>query len=119
MELKIKTEQFELFINNADKQTLTAIFDFMKNAVLPKPFFEKYNKNYIEPVNGIRTHENGTKEYKCSYKCKCGKEGVRYVHEDADRTACHRCKSELTIYPSSMNDAHDDEFNYFVAYSEG
>ena len=79
---------------------------------------KKYARNYITPIEGVRTHNNGLKEYKCAYKCNCGNEGVRYIDINADRTACHKCKCELDVYPATINDAHDEDFNYFVAYSK-
>lgn len=77
---------------------------------------KRINKNYIVPVEGVRKHTNGLKEYRCAYTCGCGNEGIRYIHIDADRTSCHKCKSELTVHPSTENEAHDQDFNYFIAY---
>ena len=76
---------------------------------------DKKITNFVEPVNGVRV-VNGTKLYKCAYKCECGDIGRRYVKEDDRTTSCHKCKKELTIYPSTKNDAHDEQFNYFIAY---
>ena len=76
---------------------------------------EKAKAKEIEAVNGVKTYENGKKAYKCSYFCTCGHKGVRYVHEDATSTYCHSCNSELTLTPSTLNEAHDQDFNYFLA----
>lgn len=76
----------------------------------------KVTSNFAPVVNGVR-EVNDTKLYQCSYRCpNCNDVGRRYVKEDAETTTCHKCNEELTIYPATDDDAHDDEFNYFVAY---
>ena len=71
--------------------------------------------NFVPAVNGVRV-VNGVTLYQTKYKCECGNEGVRYVKEDAETTTCHKCGKELQLYPASLNDAHDEEYNYFTAY---
>lgn len=74
-------------------------------------------ENYITPVNGVRTHNNGGQTFKCSYSCTCGHTGVRYVDKAALVTSCHKCKTELGVFPAtSKTGVPDDEDNYFVAY---
>ena len=142
MNLTLKTTEFELELTYAEQEhiepTLLAIMATLKGASFLETYYqvqkdieerktaEKVDngvkncdrngvKNYIEPVEGVRTHENGVKEYKCSYSCTCGNKGIRYIHEDSDTTTCHKCKGELSVFPSTQNDAHDEEFNYFLA----
>lgn len=84
----------------------------------------KYNKmtkstktpsNYAPVVNGVREIK-GTKLYQCAYRCTCGNKGKRFVDENATVTTCHKCEQTLSVVPATENDAHDEEFNYFVAY---
>lgn len=128
MNLKIEYNGFKLEIVNGDieqvSKTIVSAFAFFeggsfveayKNAEVEKRPV-KSARNFLHPVDGVRTHENGTKEYKCSYFCPCGHNGVRYVLEDTTKTTCHKCKKELDVQPSTKNDLHDADFNYFVAY---
>ena len=146
MNLKLKTNEFEIELTHADHKHIEPALLAIMSALNGPNFIETYYqvqkdveelkalkqankclkndvekndnktvKNYIEPVDGVRTHENGVKEYKCSYSCTCGHSGVRYVHEDAETTTCHKCKTELTLMAATLNDAHDKDFNYFLA----
>ena len=133
MDLRIKVKDFELDIKNVDvirfEKTLHAIFAYLDGG--KSPFTETYRNtfvdervingknrktSYVEPIDGVRTYVNGTKEYKCSYNCTCGNRGIRYIHIGAPITTCHKCKGQLTVFPAAENEAHDEEFNYFVAY---
>ena len=130
MNLRIKANEFEIEINNIDairfEKTLLATFAILDGG---EKFIETYKtttvdpttmnskaKHYIEAVDGVRHHPNGIKEYKCKYNCSCGHQGHRFVHEDAETTTCHKCKATLFIQPSTANEAHDEDYNYFVAY---
>ena len=72
-------------------------------------------KKFVAEVNGIKHYPSGEKGYKCSYSCTCGNKGIRYVKEDANETECHKCKTKLTLMPAHENEAHDDDYNYFLA----
>ena len=128
MNLKLEYNGLKLEIVNGDieqvAKTIVSTFAFFESGSFVETYQNisverrpvKSARNFVEPINGVRTHENGTKEYKCSYSCTCGHKGVRYIHEDANKTTCHKCKSELDVVPATENDAHDEDFNYFLAY---
>ena len=128
MNLKIRTSVFELELTNTDvtriEKTLMAAFAFINGESFSDAYFEtpaeerpvNSKRNYIEAINGVREHANGTKEYRCTYSCSCGNSGTRYIHEDAETTTCHKCRSELAVFPAADNEAHDEECNYFLAY---
>ena len=129
MNLRIKTDEFEIEIVNTDltrfEKILLATFAHMEgqsfnevytNTIVDVPPTFSKKANYVEAINGVRSHPNGIKEYKCLYNCSCGNTGYRYVNEDAAITTCHKCKTVLYVQPATKNDAHDEDFNYFVAY---
>lgn len=127
MNLKVDINGIKLEIQNGDlnrvEKTLLALFAHVEGG----SFCETYNathseerpvgshRNYVETVDGVK-ELNGTKLYQCAYRCSCGNSGKRFVKEDATTTTCHKCNSELSVVPSTDDDAHDEEFNYFIAY---
>lgn len=89
----------------------------VKNGPIKKPR-KKKQTNYIPAKNGVRVIK-GVPLYKCSYIChneKCKDRGIRYIDDKTDTVKCHKCKTELSVFPSTANEAHDDEYNYFTAY---
>lgn len=98
-------------------ETFTDAFDERPNEVIEGEKKEQHKepiKNFIKPVDGIRTLENGVKEYKTFYSCSCGHTGTRYIEDHEKTTTCHKCKSEMNVTP--IEGGPDKDFNYFVAY---
>jgi len=73
-------------------------------------------KNDTLVVDGVKDYGNGKLGYKCSYRCGCGHTGVRYPTEKEEYVHCHKCNEKLPISPATLNEAHDEEHFYFVAY---
>ena len=130
MNLRIKCGELEIELNNTDvirfEKTLMATFAILeggeqfietyKNTIVDPKTMNSKAKHYIEAVDGVREHPNGVKEYQCEYNCSCGNRGKRFIHEDAETTTCHKCRGILKVQPSTDNDLHDEDYNYFVAY---
>lgn len=88
----------------------------MKIKYQKKTESNKVSDNYIPVVNGIRKIHN-IETYQCAYLCpNCGHDGRRFINGDINVIFCHRCNEGMNVYPATDNDAHDENFNYFVAY---
>lgn len=139
MHLKIKKGDFEIEALNVDSETFERVLVSVMNHIEGKSFSNTYGSvkkrqqgieeqpvvksskegkgNYIKPIDGVRTFPDGRQEYQCSYKCTCGHSGIRYIADDdiSGKTKCHKCNTELAVIPATLNDAHDEDFNYFLA----
>lgn len=127
MNLKVKTQNIELEITNGDvnrvERALVAIFQYLEGGSFAETFETteaelrpvNSKRNFTPTIDGIKEF-NGEKHYQCSYHCPCGDRGVRFLKEDASVTTCHKCKTTLNVIPASENEAHDKDFNYFIAY---
>ena len=77
---------------------------------------EKKRKSIISDENGVRVYKNGKTAYKCNYRCMCGHHGIRYIGDDETFVYCHECNQTLNTMPSTVDQAHDENYNYFLAY---
>lgn len=127
MNLKVDINGIKLEIQNGDlnrvEKTLLALFAHVEGG----SFCETYNateseerpvksfRNHVPTVEGVKIFGDD-KLYQCAYSCSCGNQGRRYIKEDANTTTCHKCNSVMNVVPSTDDAAHDDEFNYFIAY---
>ena len=94
-------------------ETFTDIFEDRPNEVIEGEKKEQH-KVFIKPVDGIRTLEDGTKEYKTFYSCSCGHTGTRYIEDYEEVTSCHKCKTKMNV--TKIEGGPDKDFNYFIAY---
>lgn len=46
---------------------------------------------------GIKIEEDGTKRYRCYYRCECGAKGKRYIFIDADTVDCRDCGEPMFV----------------------
>lgn len=75
---------------------------------------------------GIKVDEDGTKRYKCHYRCKCGDKGNRYIPLDFDFIYCRACDAEIDVKPATTTGKVDadgaperDAFGcFFTAFSD-
>ena len=126
MNLKVEMNGIKLEIQNGDlnrvEKTLIALFAFAEGG----SFVDSYGsveeerpvnskRNHVPTVNGIKMFGDDT-HYQCAYSCSCGHTGNRFIKEDATVTNCHKCNTALQIVPSTDDAAHDEQFNYFIAY---
>ena len=63
---------------------------------------------------GMRLNDAGEVRFKTSYKCQCGKNGVRYVPEGAEFAKCHSCYAEMKIKP--ITDPNEEGHNGYGVY---
>lgn len=127
MNLKIDKSGFKLEIQNGDgflvERCMVAAFAFLegesfvaKYESLPVKDNSKEQSNAFQAaIKGIKIF-NGVNHYQCSYKCLCGNGGKRFVKKDAADTTCHSCGALLNIVPAVEGKAHDDDYNYYIAY---
>lgn len=129
MNLEIEVPGLKLKLEYIDKKqmdrTILAVLNFAKGGSFEEVYQatnkveepqEKKPKNYTPHVNGIKTYSNGKVAYKCSYNCGCGNRGERFIAGDEEHVHCHECNGKLMVSPSTLNDAHDEDYNYFLAY---
>ena len=76
----------------------------------------KKPKNFTPEINGVKDYGNGRLGYRCFYRCPCGHKGVRYPTEDENHVHCHECNEKLNMTSATQDEAHDKDYNYFVAY---
>ena len=109
IKVEITGEGFE-----REKQLVIDVFEALKKYG-KKTDSKKKPKNFAKSINGVKVI-NGINHYKTKYKCDCGYSGNRYVTEEAEKTSCHKCNNDLYLAPAHENEAHDEDFNYFIAY---
>ena len=127
MNLKFKNKDMELELTNSTpeviQKTLLALMESMDNLKFKESFGEIIVKekkkrmfsNHVSTVEG-KKELNGVTLYQCAYHCSCGNQGKRFVKEDASVTTCHKCSATMPLQPAATNEAHDEEYNYFIAY---
>lgn len=74
------------------------------------------DRRKVKAVNGIKDYGNGELAYQCHYKCGCSYSGYRYIKGIEEHVYCHKCNSKLKVTESTLNNAHDSDFNYYLAY---
>ena len=132
MNLTIAKGDFKIEVDYIDKKDFKEVLISAFNYIEKGSFIDKYEsfqatnkveepkekkvKNFTPEVNGIKDYGNGKLGYKCAYRCGCGHKGVRHIVGDEEHVHCHECNEKLLVSPATLNDAHDEEFNYFVAY---
>jgi len=93
-----------------DLQTTEIIPDDM-NKINP---IEK-DRTKVKAIQGVKDYGNGELAYQCFYRCGCGYKGYRYIKGFEESVRCHKCNEKLAVTESTPNEAHDEEFNYYIA----
>ena len=94
-----------------------------------KEFAKAEKQSNAEPEHwktGIKTDEDGTKRYKCHYRCQCGDKGNRYIPLGFDFIFCRACDAEIDVKPATTTGKVDtdgaperDAFGcFFTAFSD-
>lgn len=87
---------------------------------------ESERKNTSAPEHwetGIKEDSDGSKRYRCHYRCRCGGQGKRYIPLDFDYIYCRDCEEEIDVKPATGKVKVDgvperDSFgNFFVGKS--
>ena len=129
MNLEIEIPGLKIKLEYAEKQHVDRLINSVMNYAQGGSFTDVYDvaqqfvkkkregpKNFTPEVNGIKTYDNGKVTYKCKYNCGCGHDGVRYIIGDEEHVHCHDCNEKLKVSPATLNDAYDEDFNYYLAY---
>ncbi|EKN67855.1 hypothetical protein P9E76_01655 [Schinkia azotoformans] len=48
-------------------------------------------------ATGIKTNDDGTKRYKCYYRCECGSKGNHYIQLGTESVKCYDCQTQLKV----------------------
>jgi len=132
MNLEIEIPGLKLKLEFAEKKQVDRAINAVMHYAQGGKFTDVYDvaQNYVEmenlkpskrrvtqEVNGVKTYPDGSVKYKCSYNCSsCNHKGVRWIEALGDSVHCHNCNQKLKVDTSTPNDAHDEEFNYYLAY---
>lgn len=136
MNVEIEVDGLKIKVQNTTKEhannlLLTAIqfvhgkefkppYDLATQEIIPDDIHKineiEKDRRKVKAVNGIKNYGNGELAYQCSYRCECGYVGYRYIKGVEEHVNCHKCNAKLKVTESTPNDAHDEEFNYFLAY---
>lgn len=132
MNLEIEVPGLKIKLEYAEKKHIDRTISAVMHYVQGGKFTDVYDvaQNYVEmenlkpskrrvtqEVDGVKTYPDGKTKYKCSYNCSsCNHKGVRWILTLEDPVHCHNCNQKLKVDTSTPNDAHDEEFNYYLAY---
>lgn len=120
-DLKIKVQYTDK--KHVDKLILAAVnymnggsFEEVYSFVEKPKEQPKKEKKFIPEVDGVKTFKDGSQGFKTKYFCTCGHDGIKYAQLDDDYITCHSCNTKLNLSPVASDEAHDEDFNYFLAY---
>ena len=132
MNVEVEALGFKVKLEYADKKQVDRLIVAMAKYAEGGSFTDHYDvaQSYVqmenkppskrrvtEEVDGVKHFPDGKVKYKCSYNCSsCNNKGVRWIEGSEDSVHCHNCNESLIVGPSTLNDAHDEDFNYFIAY---
>ena len=137
MNIEIKVDGLEIKVQNITKDhannLVLAAIQFVKgkefrssnletkdSEIIPENIHElnaiEKDKHNAKEHRGLKVLPDGTTNHRCAYKCPCGKHGRRYIKDMDSPVHCHQCNMKLEVQPSTLNDACDEEENYFLAY---
>ena len=129
MNLEIEVPGLRIKLEYAEKQQVDRLINSVMNYTQGGSFTDVYDvaqqfvkkkkegpKNFIPEVNGVKDYGDGKLGYRTPYSCICGHKGIRYPTLEETFVHCHSCNTKLDMVPASKNDAHDKDFNYFLAY---
>ena len=74
------------------------------------------DRKKVKAVEGVKDYGNGELAYQCFYRCGCGYKGYRYIKGYEEAVHCHKCNEKLAVTEATPNEAHDEEFNYYLAF---